>query len=298
MDKRDRADLFRSRLNETLLHSNLSRSALADRVGLDRSAISQLLRPGGTTLPNGHSLAILAEGLNISSDWLIGLSNDRRPTSQVLEQAVELTPAQTRHPLDENILRWHMEALGQKIRYVPSSLPTPMKTTAVIAYEFDGHISKTPDQAQIDTDEKLSFFRRAESELEIAIPKQILEDFAEGNGIWRGLPHTDRVEQLEAIASHCAELYPGVRLHIYDARISYSAPFLVFGHHRAALYLGQRYFVFPKGERVQALIRHFDELVRSASITSDQAASWLEKLAGATAQLLPGENLKDDKQQF
>ncbi|WP_169545229.1 helix-turn-helix domain-containing protein [Sneathiella aquimaris] len=279
MDKRQTAILFRKRLGEAILQSGLSKSALADKAGLDRSAISQMLKEDSTTLPNGHSLALLCQALNISSDWLLGLADDPRPSSQVLEQAVELTPSQRWHPLDKNIIRWHMEALGHKIRYIPSSLPTPMKTSAVINYEFDIHPSKTADQAQIITDEQLSFFRRPESELEVALSQQTLQDFAEGNGVWRGLDIKDRLEQIEKLSDYCRELYPGVRLHLYDGRSFYSSPILVFGHMRAALYLGQRYFVFPKGERVFALIRHFDELVRGACVTSDNTARWLENLA-------------------
>jgi len=275
-----------------LQQEQVSRASLADNAGLDRSAISQLLREKSTALPNGHSLALIAKNLNVSADWLLGLSDDPRPTSQVMEQAVTLTKAEP-HPLDSNIINWHLEALGQKIRYIRSTLPAPMKTPATINHEFDLFRTKSPDQARYDTEEKLSFFRHPESELEIALAKQTLIDFAEGNGIWRGLSVADRAEQLKAIGDYCQELYPSIRMHIFDARALYSAPITVFGHQRATVYLGQRYFVFPKGERVTVLAKHFDELVRGACVTSDHAADWFYDLAKLTAHLRDGDQLPD-----
>ena len=281
MDKRERARLFRDRLSEAIALSARSRSAIAAAASIDRSALSQLLRTAGTTLPNGETLARLSTVLGVSCDWLLGVSSQPGHASTILEQAVRVAPAKLL-PADQDIIDWHLEVLGQKIRYVPSSLPTAMKTDAVMKFEFRGVALKNPDQAIADATEKLSLLRRPESEFEIAMSVQTLQEFAEGGGIWRGLDRRVRRRQIEALARYCDELYPGVRLHLYDGCALYSAPLTVFGHTRAILYLGQRYLVFPQGDRVIALIQHFDELVRAATVTSSDVATWLDALSRRT----------------
>jgi len=51
MDKRDLSTLFRDRLRLILVRSGLNQSAFAAAVGIDRSALSQLLAGASTRLP-------------------------------------------------------------------------------------------------------------------------------------------------------------------------------------------------------------------------------------------------------
>jgi hypothetical protein len=64
------------------------------------------------------------------------------------------------------------------------------------------------------------------------------------------------------------QLYPTLRVHLFDARRLYSAPLTVFGPLLAVLYLGRNYLAFRDSERVGALARHFDALVREADVPS------------------------------
>ena len=73
MDKRDRAQLFRTRLSQAMETAGSNQSALSRAVGVDRSTISQLLAPG-TRLPNAHVVAECAAAVGVSGDWLLGLS--------------------------------------------------------------------------------------------------------------------------------------------------------------------------------------------------------------------------------
>ena len=85
------------------------------------------------------------------------------------------------------------------------------------------------------------------------------------------------------MADLCDELYPSVRLHLFDQRQHYSAPITVFGQRRAVIYVGSSYFVFNTQEHVQALTRHFDQLVRDARVLSHEAvglAARLERRGG------------------
>ena len=71
------------------------------------------------------------------------------------------------------------------------------------------------------------------------------------------------------------ELYPGVRLYLFDGRRRYSAPYTIFGARRAAVYMGQLYFAFNTTDYVRVLIRQFDDLVRNAEIQAHRVAEFI-----------------------
>jgi hypothetical protein len=83
------------------------------------------------------------------------------------------------------------------------------------------------------------------------------------------------------MAATCTEAYPTLRLHLYDGRKTFAAPFTVFGRIRAALYLGEAYLVVTSPEQVAALSRLFDNLVRRALIGPERVQDMLHTLADA-----------------
>jgi hypothetical protein len=81
------------------------------------------------------------------------------------------------------------------------------------------------------------------------------------------------------MAATCAEAFPTLRLHLYDGRLSFAAPFTVFGRIRAALYLGDAYLVVTSTDQVAALSRLFDNLVRQAVVGPERVHDMLYELA-------------------
>ena len=73
MDKRHRADLFRTRLAQAMTARGVTQSALARLIDVDRSTISQLLDSGSARLPNAQIAAEAASALCVTLDWLLGL---------------------------------------------------------------------------------------------------------------------------------------------------------------------------------------------------------------------------------
>lgn len=278
MDKRDRARLFKSRLNEAVLRVGWTQSRLATAAGLDRSTVSQLLGADEPRLPSGQALGQIAASLQVSADWLLGLSNHQGVASEVLEQAVQMTEA-ARHPVDEQVLAWTAEVPGAKIRHVPSGLPDIFKTDEVLTFEYQGAVVRTPRQAISDSEAQLALLRRPETDMEIALPIQVLESFAAGEWQWRGLPSAVRQAQLERMAEDLAQFYPSARLYAYDLRQRYSVPFSVFGQQRVAVYVGQRYLAFTAPHYIQLMARHFDDLVRAAVVHGHEASGWVAQLA-------------------
>ena len=102
--------------------------------------------------------------------------------------------------------------------------------------------------------------------------------FALGEGIWKGLSLDARVQQIGRLIALHDELYPSLRMFFYDGRTHYSVPYTVFGPVRAAVYVGQMYFVFNTKEHIRVLTRHFDDLVRAAVVQANDTPKMLAAL--------------------
>ncbi|NTT85975.1 helix-turn-helix transcriptional regulator [Tabrizicola sp. SY72] len=281
IDKRDRAALFRNRLAEAMAAEGISQSALARRLGVDRSTLSALLAPG-TRLPNAQLAADCAMALDVSCDWLLGLAAQPEPAARLLAAAVTLSPA-PRALFDETIFGWHRAAAGYKIRHVPATLPDMLKTRAVVEWEYRDPLGPDPQTAIAAFQAQLALLRDARSDYEIALPRHELTAFAEGSGYWAGLPATTRAAQLDHLIALCDELYPGLRIYLFDAHRVWSAPVTVFGPHLAVVYLGQSYLAFRDPEKVAGILAHFDWLVREAPLGARDTPGFLRGLrAGLT----------------
>jgi hypothetical protein len=111
------------------------------------------------------------------------------------------------------------------------------------------------------------------------MPLYELASFARGQGYYEGLPAALRREQLARLAALHHQLYPSLRVFLFDARRLYSSPVTVFGPLLAVLYLGRTYLAFRDTERVRAMTAHFDWLVREASIEASAFPAEVERLA-------------------
>ena len=278
LDKRARALLFRSRLSEAMTQSGMSQASLARAIGVDRSTVSQLLGSEATRLPNAQVAAECAGALAVSVDWLLGLTDLREPAAQVLGAGVTLTEA-PRALVDDRIFAWHQEAAGYKIRHVPATLPDMLKTDALLQWEYEPSLGRTTEQAIGASRDRFDWMRSARSDFEIALPLHELSSFARGEGYYAGLSPRIRREQIAHLAALHDQLYPTLRVHLYDARRVYSAPVTVFGPLLVVIYLGRNYLAFRDSERVQAISRHFDGLVREAAVPSRDFPAHLQRLS-------------------
>jgi transcriptional regulator with XRE-family HTH domain len=264
IDKRDRSALFRARLAQAMAERNLSQSALARATRVDRSTISALLAPG-TRLPNAQLAADCAQALGISADWLLGLSERPEPLAEVLAASLTVMEA-PRALVDETIFGWHLEAAGMKIRHVPATLPDMLKTRAMLEWEYSPQLGRTAAQAIGAAEDRVALMRQSRSDWEMALPLHELTAFAGATGYYDGLSAEVRREQLDRLIQLSADLYPAVRLCLFDARRVFSAPVTVFGAMRAVIYLGRNYLSFRDRARVEVLTQHFDWLVREAEV--------------------------------
>ncbi len=276
VDKRDRSAIFRARLSEAMAERGVTQSALARQTGVDRSTISALLS-FGTRLPNAQLAADCAAALGISADWLLGLSGRPEPIADLLATSLTITEA-PRALIDEKIFGWHREAAGYKIRHVPATLPDMLKTPAMVDWEYSPQLGRTAEQAIGAFQDRLVWMRGARSDYEIAFPLHELTAFATATGYYEGLPKDVRLEQMERLITLCDQLYPSLRICLFDAKRVFSAPVTIFGPLLAVIYLGRHYLAFRDSARVETITQHFDGLVREAEVGARQMPAYLRDL--------------------
>lgn len=280
MDKRDRAAAFRLRIAKAMERAGTSQSALARATRVDRSTISQLLGAPEPRLPNAQLAADCAQVLGVSTDWLLSLTDRPERPGELVDAAVTISEA-ARTLVDEQLLAWQREAAGYKIRHVPASMPDLLKTEAVMRWEYEAALGKTPDQAIGAMRDCVNELRARASDFEIAMPLGELDAFAAGEGYWKGLPADIRHEQLARLAARCEAFYPTLRLFLFDARRVFSAPVTVFGPLVGVIYVGRFYLAFREARRVRSLTQHFDWLVREAEIDARDASAHIASLRDA-----------------
>ena len=275
MDKRHTAEQFRTRLAMLQAQSGLTQSGFALAIGIDRSALSQLTSGQNPRLPRAETLLAVAQRFRVSTDWLLGLTEDRG----ILSQALNVV--ETELALDDQnrtmMERWHHEAVGQKVRYVPAELPDLMRTQAVIAFQAQSS-AQEHRRLQHQTEKRLHFSRMPDSDIEMCMSVQTLQLFAAGLGPWTGLPASDRAEQLAHIAATLVELYPAFRMYLFDERKHFAPPMTVFGYQHAAIYAGEIYLLVRSKQLVHDLAHAFDNKIRNAEIHAHEAADWVRAL--------------------
>ncbi|MFD1911522.1 helix-turn-helix transcriptional regulator [Halodurantibacterium flavum] len=277
VDKRSRATLFRQRLSQVLSEAGMNQSALARAIGADRSTVSQLLAPDGARLPNAQLVAECAAALGTSADWLLGLTDRPERMADLIAASMTMTEA-PRALADEQIFAWHLEAAGYKIRHVPATLPDMLKTRDLLRWEYEPHLGRTVEQAIGASEDRLAWMRSGRSDFEIAVPLHELRAFARGEGYYEGLPPELRRAQLDWLLDLLDQLYPALRLYVFDARRVFSAPITVFGPLLAVLYLGRHYLAFRDRERVDRMTRHFDWLLREAETGAREVPALIRAL--------------------
>lgn len=277
MDKRIRADLFRNRLQEAMSHKHMTKSALSRATQVDRSTIGQLLKSDQPRLPNAQLTADVADALSVSTDWLLGLTNRPETPGDIVAAALSLSPAE-RTSADAQILEWHQEAAGYKVRHVPATLPDILKTRAFSDWEYASFEERSLPETFNTIQNQLDWLSSGASDYEIALPVHEITACVSGTAYYDGLDPQVRREQLTFIADQCEEMFPRLRVFLFDAHRVFSSPVTIFGPNLAVIYVGQCYLAFRELDRVKSLSRHFDWLVREAVVDARNVPNYIRSL--------------------
>ena len=277
MAKRDRSDIFRKRLQDAMSVTGTSRSALARATYVDRSTIGQILKGDMPRMPNAQLAADIASTLGVSSDWLLGLTNRPELPGDIVASAIALSSAE-RSSADAQLLDWHREAVGSKIRHVPATLPEMLKTPSLLEWEYSSATEALLDQVKFAARAHFDWVISGEADYEIALPVHELEACAAGNGYYKDLERSVRLEQLRFLADHCEQMFPRLRLSLFDARKLFSAPVTVFGNKLAVIYVGRSYLALRERQRVAALTEHFDWLIRETAVDARDVPQFVHSM--------------------
>ena len=255
----------------------MTQSQLAGEVGVDCSTKSQLINGQGARLPNAQVVAECVAALSVSSDWLLCFSERLENAANLLADSFSLEHA-PRALFDEQIFQWHQEAVGYKIRHVPATLPDMLKTDAMLEWEYGPHLGRTAEQAIGASRDRLNLTQASTSDHEIALPLHEMESFAASAGYCKGLPDEIRVQQIDYLSQLCSQMYPRLRLYMFDARRIYSAPVTIFGPLLAVLYIGLNYLAFRDNARIHTFTNRFDQLVREVSVNTLAIQEYIKAL--------------------
>ena len=275
--RNETVETFRERLDEMIRRSGLRRSAFARRIGIDRSTLTQLLAPENDRLPRAETIAAMAADQQVSVDWLLGLSQEGPLSADLMPQPLEIEVGGDGHQ-DERLQRWHAEAAGYKIRYVPASLPDLLKSESVIRYEYREQGPGVPQARLEEAGARLAYLRRPETDMEVCSTLQSVEDFARGHSQWSDMPKSERRRAMSVMIERTEELYPTLRWFLFDRRSRYSVPLTIFGPKRAAIYIGNMYIVLNSTDHIRVLTKHFDDLIRAAALQPRDAIEFLRSL--------------------
>jgi transcriptional regulator with XRE-family HTH domain len=277
MDKRRRASLFRERLMEVMSTKGMTKSGLSRAAKVDRSTIGQLLKNDHPRLPNSQLAADAANALGVSTDWLLGLTNRPETPGDIVAAALSLSPAE-RTSADKQLLEWHHEAAGYKVRHVPATLPDILKTKRMLDWEYAPVRERRLPEAFSAMQDQLQWLSSGVSDYEIAVPVHEIESCAAGTAYYKGVEKSVRYEQLGFIADQCDQMFPRLRIFLFDAHRVFSSPVTIFGPNLAVVYVGQCYLAFREVERVKSLSSHFDWLVREAVVDARNVSTHIRAL--------------------
>lgn len=272
---------FRDRLNELLFKRKLSRNDFVALTGLNRSSISQLLSDTTTRLPRIETIVQIARSLDVSVDWLLGLSsNDPTPPQTDDDQSIEWAKFRFSSIRQEQFARWLDDYTGMKIRYLPTTFPDPLKSDEMIAWQYANHPQITVDEALEGIRHRRKYLSRPGADMEICTSVENIMALANGEYLWASIPEELRQREISHMIDVYESLYPTFRWFCFDARQNYFAsfPVTVFGQKCASIYLGQKFLFTQDQATVSELTRQFDTLVKNAVLQPLETLELLKSL--------------------
>lgn len=272
--KEDISEVFRARLRACFEEQSLNATAFCHLHGIDRTTFGQLLSSDYHRLPRADTIVQIAEALNISLDWLLGLSEDKNRGAEILKEALNIEQTEDTATAEDIWIAWHKDSEHQKISHVPVTFPEHLKTRDFFIYEYSPIIGQK--QAAIEF-EKMSLPLTA-NETAVCLSLQQLQDFVHGGFIYADMPKEHVKEQLEHMAQLLEEGYPRYNLYLYDSRDLIVPSFTIFGATRVALYINEKYLLYTTSEHINFFRSEFDQLIRCAVIHPHEVVRYIQDL--------------------
>lgn len=275
MDKAALFTDFQKRFQQSFGGKDMTQADFARHSGVDKTIIAQLLNSPDIRLIRMDTIYQLAKGLDVSSDWLLGLSERREQAAHILSQSLYMDPIEDYDPLEEPICKFLVDNKGMKARYVATSILDHFKTPEVLSYETGISLAK---MKKIHNGTPYGDIDLGDYDFEACQSLHQLNSFAKGEDAWSGLSPADRKKQLIFMQSKIDKLYPTYKVYLYDDLTYFSVPFTIFGRQTAAVWSGNGYLIFRNDAYVRIFVKLFNRILKSADFYPHEFTGYLEKL--------------------
>ncbi len=271
MKKEEISSIFQKRLLESFKKQEMNPTVFCRKYKIDRTTFVQLLSSNTHRLPRADTIIQIAQALNVSTDWLLGLSTEQEMGIDILSSAVQKVKTNDAPTAEYLWKKWHLDAKDNKVRTVPVTIPVPLKTERFFIEEYAPIIGNK--QAKKEYKKLLD----VPGEYEVAFPVQTLMDLRDQTGMFRNFSKETCIKQLEYIAQRNTNLYPVGRFYLFDLTETYVPSFTIFGYSKAAIYLDEKYLVYNAREYVLFLRDIFNNIIRSSVVRPHELTDFIYK---------------------
>ena len=275
MDKKSLFKCFQIRFNETFSNLGCTQAEFSRLSGVDKTIIAQLINSDDIRLIRMDTIYQIAKALNVSSDWLLGLSNSPEQATNILSQSIYMDPIEDYDPIEEPIFKFLHDNKGMKARYVSASLLDHFKTPETLSYETGLSLKKIEP---LYSESQYGGIELSDYDFEACQSIHQLNSFAKGEDAWSGFSKKDRKHQLEYMRSRVEALYPTYKVYLYDDLSYFSVPFTIFGRQTAAVWTGNGYLIFKNDSYVRIFVKLFNRILKSAEYYPHEFTGYIDKL--------------------
>ena len=108
----------------------------------------------------------------------------------------------------------------------------------MLDWEYAAVRERRMPEAYSAMQDQLEWLSSGVSDYEIALPIHEIEACAAGTSYYKDAGKDIREEQLHFIADQCDQMFPRLRIFLFDAYRVFSSPVTVFGPNLAVVYVG------------------------------------------------------------
>jgi len=215
--------VFSARLRSQIKKKNISILQLSKCSGISRSVLSGYVKDD-PALPNTANLMRLAQALDCEPGAFFPVTSAGEQRNSVSD-IVNISLAMVDDDQLKETLGKIAAATDEFIYYVPSTLPDPLKTDGVFAFE---------DHATLENN-NLTYIDKIRRLISptlngvILISEEILLDLIHLRGMYAGLPQKVSDHQLTSLVDACHEQFPNWQIKVFKHRHFRITPCVLIG---------------------------------------------------------------------
>lgn len=282
MKKEDVFETFQERLKRSIQALEISPTEFCRKNDIDRSTLTQLMHNKDLRVPRIDTLAKLSCALGVSSDWLIGISNEKGTMAEIMSESLRTIPSydsasEYKEPLEQIAETGDIDT---KIRHHLITVPEYLYLDKIIPQYYSNLRVNDREEFSKIIDRFIHVLRPNVPKMafETIFSVQVLQKMVERRDRWRNISKEDIRDQLLHIADYYEEIYPQQQLYLYDEVDRLCAPMLIYGSKKVSLWVGSFHFVFNASNVVNAAHENLNAMIRIAKYLPHQSPDYIRSL--------------------